>query len=404
MPPELKKLAQRLDGVSESATLKLNALVQQLKARGEDVINLTAGEPDFGVQEAANEAVRTALLQKKSKYTPVAGIPELRAAVAEKTNRQQPALAAKEPWKPADVVVSNGGKQVIFNALQALVNPGDRVLIPSPYWLSYPEMTKLAGGTPVVLPTKIENGYVLSPELLRKELAAGGARVLILNSPSNPTGAMYRREQLAAIGEVIARAPGAERLVVISDEIYDRICFGEVPFTSFLDACPELRDRVITVNGMSKSHAMTGWRVGWSVAAPWITQALITLQGQSTSGINALAQAASVSSLALPEAQFAEQVSAYRRRRDLLISLLAKNPAYEVFKPQGAFYLWVGVGKLLKSGEDSMGFCERLLETARVAAVPGTPFGAPNFIRLSFATDEATLERAAQRLGSGSKS
>jgi aspartate aminotransferase len=387
-----------MNGVSESATLRLNGLVQQMRAQGVDVINLTAGEPDFGVQEAAEQAVRSALEAKKSKYAPVAGIPALRQAVAAKTNYQQPAVASTQPWKPADVVVSNGGKQVIFNALQALVDPGDSVLIPAPYWLSYPEMAKLANGVPQVLSTRFEDGYRLQPKALRHALMDHKPRVLILNSPSNPTGAIYSREDLAALGEVIRSTPEAERLVVISDEIYDRIALSDVPFTSFLEACPELRDRTITVNGMSKSHAMTGWRIGWSVAAPWVTQALITLQGQSTSGINTLAQEASVASLALPESAFSSQIESYRKRKNLLRDSLSKASKLKIFDPQGAFYLWVGVGAYLKTGEDSMVFAERVLQEARVAVVPGTPFGAPDFLRLSFATDERSLEEGAKRL------
>jgi aspartate aminotransferase len=395
MADEWRRLAARMDGVSESATLRLNALVQSLKAQGQDIINLTAGEPDFGVQEEANQAVRDALLAQKSKYTPAAGIPELRAAIAAKTSAQQPSL---EPWKGAHVVVSNGGKQALFNALQVLVNPGEEVLIPAPFWLSYPEMAKLAGGKPVILPTRREDGFALTPAVLREALRGGRARVLILNSPSNPTGAMLSREQMVALGEVIQSTPEASKLIVISDEIYDRIVFGEVPFCSFAEACPALRDRVITVNGMSKSHAMTGWRIGWSVASEWVTSALITLQGQSTSGINALAQAAALRSLELPESRFTGQVDAYRKRRDLMVQGLSARPGYEVFRPQGAFYLWVGVRSLLQAGEDSMGFCERLLRGARVAAVPGTPFGAADSIRLSFASDEATLQRAVERM------
>lgn len=396
MATELQRLAHRMDGVSESATLRLNALVQQMRAQGIDVVNLTAGEPDFGVQEAANEAVRKALAEKKSKYTPAAGIPALRQAVASKTNAQQPGV--KPIWAAADVVISNGGKQVIYNTLQALVDPGEKVLIPAPYWLSYPEMAKLAGGVPKILSTRFEDGYRLTPEELRRALVEGGARALILNSPSNPTGAMYRREDLAALGKVILETPEAARLVIISDEIYDRITLADIPFTSFLDACPALRNRVVTVNGMSKSHAMTGWRIGWSVAAPWITQALITLQGQSTSGINALAQEASVASLALSEAVFQPQVESYGKRRDLLIQGLQGAARLKIFEPQGAFYLWLGVGAYFNSGEDSMGFSERVLQEAKVAVVPGTPFGAPDFIRLSFATDERSLTEGARRI------
>lgn len=388
------QIARRLDGVSESATLKLNAAVQAMKAAGEDVVNLTAGEPDFPVADAVKEAIVDALKANKSKYTPVAGIPELRELVAAKTTRQQPSVGA---WKPANVVVTNGGKQAIFNALQALLDPGDEVLIPSPYWLSYPEMVKLAGGIPKFISAPISQGFRITPDQLRSAL---GPRVkaIIFNSPSNPTGAMYSRAEYTALAAVLRELPAEERIWVISDEIYDSISFGEVPFTSFGDAAPELRDRVITVNGLSKSAAMTGWRVGWSVAAEPITAAMATLQGQSTSGINALAQWASVAALKLPDSARSEQTRVFARRRELALEILRKTAKMELFVPQGAFYFFVGVGHFLKDGEDSLGFAERLLKTAKVATVPGTPFGEPEFLRLSFATDEKSLEEGCRRI------
>ncbi|MGK5083283.1 pyridoxal phosphate-dependent aminotransferase [Bdellovibrionota bacterium FG-1] len=398
------KLARRLDGVSESATLKLNALVNQMKAQGVDVINFSAGEPDFSVPQAAKDAVKAAVDANKSKYTPSAGIPELREAIALKTNAQQPSVAATQPWKASDVIVTNGGKQALFNAFLALLDPGDEVLIPAPFWLSYPEMTKLANGVPRLIQASFAQGFKINPTQLRAALS-DKTKILMINSPSNPTGAMYSRAELAALGEVLLTMPGAEGVWVISDEIYDRISFndrGDLPFTSFLEACPALRDRVITVNGMSKSAAMTGWRVGWSVAPSLVTQGMNTLQGQSTSGINALAQWASVAALNLPESEFRWQVESFRKRRDLVLEILQKAAKLELSIPQGAFYVFVGVKQYFKTGsqgvEDSMGFCERLLEGAKVAAVPGTPFGEPDFIRLSFATDERTIQEGCERI------
>lgn len=403
------RLSKRLDGVSESATLKLNALVNQMKAQGIDVVNLTAGEPDFPVPPAAKEAVKAAVDADKSRYTPSPGIPELRDAVARKTNAQQPSLA--QPWKAADVIVTNGGKQALFNSFLALLDSGDEVLIPSPFWLSYPEMVKLAGGVPKHVHAPYSQGFKITPGQLKAALTPR-TKALVLNSPSNPTGAMYSKAELAALGQVLLDTPGAEGVWVVSDEIYDRIVFderGDLPFTSFLEACPALRDRTITVNGMSKSAAMTGWRVGWSVAPAAVTQGMNTLQGQSTSGINALAQWASVAALKLPESDFAHQVESFRRRRDLTLEILGKAAKIELFTPQGAFYAFVGVRNYFRMGvgndpgnpkglEDSMGFCERLLEGAKVAAVPGTPFGEPGFIRLSFATDERSLREGCERI------
>lgn len=396
------KLSRRLDGVSESATLKLNALVNQMKAQGIDVVNLTAGEPDFAVPEAAKKAVIEAVESNKSKYTPTPGIPELREAIAKKTNAQQPSVARTQPWKGADVIVTNGGKQGLFNCFLAMLDPGDEVLIPSPFWLSYPEMVKLAGGIPKFVHAPFSQGFKITPQQLKQALSGPHrVKMLVLNSPSNPTGATYSRAEFAALGEVLLTTPGAENIWVISDEIYDRIIFndkGDLPFTSFLEAVPALRDRAITVNGMSKSAAMTGWRIGWTVAPQPLTQGLNTLQGQSTSGISALSQWASLAALKLPESDFAEQVATYRRRRDLFLEILRKAGKMEIFIPQGAFYAFVGVGKYLKAGEDSMGFAERLLEGAKVAVVPGAPFGEPEWLRLSFASDERNLREGAERI------
>lgn len=391
------KLARRLDGVSESATLKLNATVQAMKAQGIDVVNLTAGEPDFMVPDSVKEAVIDALKANRSKYTPAAGIPELRQAIADKTNAQQPSVAKTLPWKPSEIVVTNGGKQALFNSFLALLDSGDEVLIPSPYWLSYPEMVKLAGGIPKFISAPQSQGFKIKPEQLKAALGPK-VKVLVLNSPSNPTGAMYSREEFAALGEVLLKTPGAENVWVISDEIYDRIVLGQTPFCSFLEAVPALRDRTVTVNGLSKSAAMTGWRVGWSVAPQLLTQGMITLQGQSTSNINALAQYASVAALKLSEHDFEWQVKSYRKRRDLCLSILSQSGKIKVFAPEGAFYIFLGIGQALLPGEDSFGFAERVLEQNQVAVVPGTPFGEPEYIRISFSIDERALEEGCKRI------
>lgn len=390
-------LSRRLDGVSESATLKLNATVQAMKARGEDVINLTAGEPDFNVPDVAKEAVIESLKANRSKYTPAPGIPELREAIAAKTNRQHPGVAQTQPWKAGNVVVTNGGKQALFNAMMALLDPGDEVLIPSPYWLSYPEMVKLAGGIPKFIQATFANDFKILPEQLRNALSPK-VKILILNSPSNPSGAMYSQAEFEALAQVLQTTPGAERTWVVSDEIYDRIILGETPFCSFLNAAPALRDRTVTINGMSKSAAMTGWRIGWSVASEMVTQAMVTLQGQSTSGINSLAQWASLAALKLPEAHFAGQVMSYQKRCKLMLENLKKARKIEVMAPEGAFYVFLGIRSYLRSGEDSIAFAQRVLEEAKVAVVPGTPFGEPEFLRLSFATDEKSIQDGCDRL------
>ena len=389
-------IAKRLDGVSESATLKLNALVQAMRARGEDIVNLTAGEPDFAPPEEAKAAVRRALDENRNKYTPVGGLPEIRERVAKKTNVQQPNVVAMHgEWKASDVVVTNGGKQALYNVMMALLNPGDEVLIPAPYWLSYPEMVKLAEGKPVVVETRAENKFKATVDDLKKKLTPK-TKILILNSPSNPTGTTYTRAEFEAIGAWIAKE--APNLWVISDEIYDRILFGADPFVSFLDAAPGLKNRAVTVNGLSKSAAMTGWRIGWTLAPPELTQALLTLQGQSTSGINSLAQYAGIAALDLAEEKFAEMTAAFKRRRRMALEILAKAAKLKVVPPEGAFYVFLGIGAFLKAGEDSMNLSETLIREAKVAVVPGTPFGAPEWVRMSIATDDETLKKGCERL------
>ncbi|MGE0616886.1 MAG: pyridoxal phosphate-dependent aminotransferase [Bacteriovoracia bacterium] len=388
-------LALRMDVIAESATLRLNALVNELRAQGKPVINLTAGEPDFAVPAPVKQAVADAMAANRSKYTATAGIPELRALIAEKTNRQQPGL--EKPWTASDVIVSNGGKQAIFNALFCTVNPGDEVVIVSPYWLSYPEMVKLVGGVPKVVRTTAESGFKMSPAQLEAALT-DRTRMVIWNSPSNPTGATYTREEYARLGEVILRSPWRDQIWSLSDEIYDCITFGTGGFASFLGAVPALRERGVTVNGMSKSAAMTGWRIGWSVAPAALTRVIDRLQGQTTSGINALAQWASVAGLKLPEKHFADQLTVYRRRRDLALETMRNSGKITISTPEGAFYFFLGVESALRPGEDSVPFAERLLQEAGVAVVPGVSFGEPGWIRISFATDEKSLQEGCERL------
>lgn len=386
------RLSSRVSVLRESATLKINAIVNRLKQEGKPIYNLTAGEPDFPPPEAAKSAVIEAVKKNLSKYTPTPGLLELREAVARHTNQRQPSLAS--PWTAQNVVVSNGGKQAIFNSVFALIEPGDEVLFPAPFWLSYPEMVKAAGGTPVSLPTRAEEGYRLRPEELEKAITAR-TRLFILNSPSNPTGALYTRSELQELGEVLSKHPG---VALLSDEIYDRIEFEKGSWCSFLEANPKLQDRTITVNGLSKSASMTGWRIGWTVAPQAFTSALIALQGHSTSGISSLSQAAALAALALPDSEFEPQRLEYLHRRNLALEVLGKSAKIEVCRPRGAFYLFVDCTKALGEGQDANGFAECLLQDAQVAVVSGVDFGAPTCIRLSFAVDEKTLVEACTRI------
>lgn len=392
-----KIISSRLDGVSESATLNLNAKVQEMKKNGIDVVNLSAGEPDFNPPEEAKIAVIDALNRNLSKYTPAAGMQELKSLIAEKKNRQQ--SNNKKMWTHSDVVVSNGGKQALINTFFALINPGDAVIIPSPFWISYPEMVKLAGGVPVIIKTKFEDGFKLTPSQLKDTIErTENLKLIVLTSPNNPTGSMYSKNEYKSLGNVLLEKGKSEDIFIISDEIYDRIILSDEKFCSFLEACPELQERTITVNGLSKSAAMTGWRLGWSVANSTITKAITTIQSQSSSGVNTLSQCAAISALKLPESSFSWQLDHYKKRKDLAISILSKVYGLKILNPLGAFYLFIGIEQFLYELEDSILFSEDLLKTSNVAVVPGTPFGEDKFIRISFATDEKTIIEGCERL------
>lgn len=396
------RLASRLNGVSESAILKLNAEVQAMKARGESVINLTAGEPDSPPPDFAKKAVVAALEKNEAKYTPVPGVPELRKLAAAKANQDQPTIAKQTPWALENIVVSNGAKQALFHSLLALVDEGEVVVVPSPYWVSYTEMVKLAQGKPLIVATKFEDGFKLKASDLKAALQkeTRTVKAILINSPSNPTGAMLNAEELKAIGEVIREESNkrGEPIWVISDEIYDRIVYPGHKFVSFLEAFSEWKPYTITVNGLSKSGSMTGWRVGWTVADKNLTQALVTIQGQSSSGINVLAQRAAQATLEANPQYFDPILETYKRRRDIVFQILGKSAKIKVKAPDGAFYFFVGISAALAPGEDSVNFAEGLLKEKKVAVVPGTPFGAPEFVRLSFATSDDALKEGCTKL------
>ena len=386
--------SSRVRDLKESSTLKVNALVNRMKQEGKLVFNLTAGEPDFPPPEEAKTAVIDALAKNLSKYTPTAGILELRELIARKTNSQQPVVAQSKPWTANNVVVSNGGKQAIFNAIFALIDSEEEVVFSAPYWLSYPEMVKAAGGKNVVIPTSLESGYLMTASQLERAITPK-TKLVILNSPSNPTGAIYTREMLKELGRVLEAHP---QVWILSDEIYDRIDFIPGTWCAFLDANPGLRERTVTVNGLSKSGAMTGWRVGWSVAPDPLTSAIIALQGHSTSGICSLSQAAAVASLKIPDGAFENQRLEYLKRRNLALEVLRKSAKIKVCEPAGAFYLFLDCGQGLGSHRDANGLAEQILEEAQVAVVSGVDFGAPTCVRISFATDPKTLAEGCERL------
>lgn len=374
--------SKKINNLQESATLKINAIVNQLKKEGKEVYNLTTGEPDFNVSQEVKNAVIEALNKNLSKYTPTPGILELRELIAKKTNAQQ---NLPKPWLANNVMVSNGGKQAIFNTILALVDKEDEVIIPSPYWLSYPEMVKVAEGTVCALTTSFESNYKITPSQL-KEAISDRTKLFILNSPSNPTGALYTQPELKALGEVLKKHP---QVYILSDEIYDLIDYNN-NWSSFLKACPELQNRTITINGLSKSGAMTGWRIGWSVCSEFLAQKLNALQGHSTSGICSLSQAAGVAALSLPDDFFFTYLSIYQKRKSLGLEILNTSSKIKTFNPAGAFYFFLDLSKILPTQNASY-FCEKLLESTGVAAVSAVDFGYDKGIRLSFATSEDIL-------------
>ncbi len=385
-------LADRVNSISPSQTIAMNEGARRLASEGKDVIDLTLGEPDFPTPEPILEAAIKALREGHTRYTSVAGIPELREAICAKLRRENGL-----EYSPEAIVVSCGAKQSLSLLIQALVGPGDEVVIPAPCWVSYVDMVKLAEGRPVVLPTLAEKGYRLQAEAL--EAAIGPrTKALILCSPSNPTGAVYSREELAALVEVLDRHP---QVFLISDEVYERIDFsgqGASP-ASF----PSLAGRCAVVNGVSKAYAMTGFRLGYLAADPRLASACAKLQGQSTTCAAGVSQRAALAALGSDPRLVADMVAAYARRRDLVVSRLEALPGLRVFRPEGAFYAFpevrgLAAWKAAPEGRRSAAISSLLLEKALVATVPGSAFGDDSGLRLSFATSEARLEAALDRI------
>ena len=369
-----------------SLTLSINAKAKALQAKGVDVISLSAGEPDFDTPDFIKEAAIEALRKGATKYTAAEGTLELRKAIAAKFKRDQ-ALT----YTPDQIVVSCGAKHSIYNLFQVLLGEGDEVLIPSPYWLSYPEMATLAGAESVFVETKESNEFKLTPAVLEKAITPR-SKILVLNSPSNPTGAVYRKKELEALIPVLLKHP---KVWVLSDEIYDKLIFGGEPHVSIASLHPEIAKRALLVNGASKAYAMTGWRLGYAACPKEIAEAAGSLQSHSTSNPTSFAQAGAVVALEKGEADAKRMCKVYEERRDLFVAELGKIPSLKAFKPQGAFYVFVNIED---TGLDSMRFAERALEEARVALVPGIVFGSDRHVRLSFACSEKDLLESSRRL------
>jgi len=383
--------SNRLSLIQESATLKLNSLVQEMESSGVKVWNFTTGEPDFPVPDRVKKAAIQAIHDNRSKYTAVSGILPLRKKIAEYLTK-----STGHEFKPSEVVVTNGGKQAIMQSLFALINPGDEVCMGSPYWVSYPEMVKIAEGTPVIIESTQEQGYVPPVSQWVKQ-SGPRTKMWILNSPSNPTGAICSDAYLKELGEVLMTRKELQHIWILVDDIYEKIIFDGKKFSSFLRINPGLRHRTMLVNGLSKSYCMTGWRVGWSAAPESLSKTLGVLQGQLTSNINSVAQYAALEALSLGEESFAEMVSAYQARRDMALDILHKSEKINVFVPQGAFYLFMDVSAAKRGGETDVSFCERALQEIGVALVPGGAFGKPDCVRASFAIKDEVLKEGLLR-------
>jgi len=389
-------IADALLRVKPSATIAATQKARDLKNAGRDVISLSTGEPDFDTPDNIKQAAIKAIERGETKYTPVAGIPPLREAIAQKFKRENGL-----DYKPSQTIVGTGGKHILFNALLATLNPGDEVIIPAPYWVSYPDMVLIAGGTPVAVEAKMEHGFKLQAEALDKAITPK-TKWLILNSPSNPSGAAYTREELKALTDVLLRHP---HVWVLTDDIYEHLTYGDFVFTTPAQVEPELISRTLTMNGVSKAYAMTGWRIGYAAGPDLLIKAMDTLQGQQTSGACSIAQWASVEALTGPQDFIKERAKIFEARRDLVVSMLNQAKYLNCPSPEGAFYVYPScaeaIGKKTPDGKvitNDEAFSTALLEAEGVAVVHGEAFGSgPNF-RISYATATEVLEDACGKI------
>lgn len=387
------KLSDRLNRLAPSATLAMSQKSAELRAQGVDVINMSVGEPDFMTPDFIKMAGKKAIDDNYSKYSPVPGYLSLREAISEKLSKEN-GLS----YSPAEIIVGTGGKQGVCNTFMALVNPGDEVVIPAPYWVSYPQMAKLAGGTPVVLPTGIENDFKITADQLEQAITPR-TKLLVICSPSNPTGSIYTAEELESLAKVIL---SHDDLYVLSDEIYEHINY--VGSHASIAQFPGMKERTIVCNGVSKAYAMTGWRLGWVAAPEWIVKGMSKLQGQYTSGTSSVSQMAALAAYKGDQECVEDMRIAFERRRNLIVSLAKDIPGLVVNVPQGAFYLFPKCSSFFGKTDgkrvinNSTDFALYLLEEGRVATVAGDAFGDPNGFRMSYATSDDNIREAMKRM------
>lgn len=397
-------LAKRISAISPSPTLAITAKAKEMKAKGIDVIGFGAGEPDFDTPEHIKEEAKKALDEGFTKYTPASGIPELKAAICKKLKKDNDL-----DYEPGQIIVSCGAKHSLYNAMQVLCESGDEVLLPSPYWVSYPEQIRLSGAGPVIIETEEEDGFRLKVERLREKITPK-TKLLIFNSPSNPTGAVYHREELEAIAEIAVE----KNIYVISDEIYEKIIYNNLKHISIASLNPEIKRLTLVINGLSKSYSMTGWRIGYAAGPKEIIQAMSNLQSHSTSNPTSFCQKASIIALEGSQEPLRRMVSEFAQRREYIVERLNSITGISCLKPEGAFYVFPNISKLLGKSykpspcaqrlgksqiiKDSINLSQILLEDAKIAVVPGLAFGKDHYLRLSYATSMENITKGMDRL------
>ena len=385
------ELSQRSGRIKPSPTLAVTAKAAELKAQGIDVLSLGAGEPDFDTPQHIKDAAIKALRDGFTKYTAVGGIPSLKKAVIAKHQRDNGL-----EYKPNQVVVSSGGKQSCYNLCQALLNAGDEVIVPAPYWVSYPDMVLLADATPVFITTSAATRFKITPAQLEQAITPR-TRLIWLNSPSNPSGMAYTRAELTALGEVLRKHP---RIVICTDDMYEKILWSGEPFTNIINVCPDLYDRTVIIHAVSKTYSMTGWRIGWACGPAKLITAMTDIQSQSTSNPNSIAQMAAEAALNGDQACVTEMVTAFKGRHDRLVAGLNEIPGVKCLAGDGTFYAFPSFeGLMQKLGcKNDLELTDLILQKGRVALVPGSAFGAPGYMRLSFATSDKVLTESVQRI------
>lgn len=387
----MSRLSNRVNRVQPSLTLVISAKAAELKRAGKDIISLGAGEPDFDTPDHIKTAGIDAINNGQTRYTAVDGTPELKAAIIAKFNRDN-----HLSFEDNEILVSSGGKQSFFNLCQGLLDDGDEVIIPAPYWVSYPDMTLLAGGIPVMIEAGIEQHFKITPEQLTAAITPK-TKMVVINSPSNPTGAVYSADELQALGEILIQHPN---IVIASDDMYEHILLTDTPFTNILEVCPDLKDRTVVMNGVSKAYSMTGWRIGYAGGPKDLIAAMRKVQSQSTSNPCSISQAASVEALNGPQDCIQTMLIEFKKRHDFVIKRINEIPGFKCLPAAGAFYAFMDVKEAMqqKGFDNDADFATAILEAVDVAAVPGSGFGAEGHLRISFATSMDNLIQALDRI------